>query len=272
MKTILMLSIRNLIRQKRKNLLLGAAIAFGTLTLITATSFVNGITDTLFNRVVVYMTGHIELHMAENGSQYYSIHRDPDFMKKIIRDNVTGIKRIQENVSVFARGIGNGKSDNLILIGLPTSDIAEFLTQFKVTDGNVADFSNPGIENPMILSEPKAKYLRVKANDLIRVRLRTINGQQQSAVMRVVAIVKSTNMFLDVTSYGRLSDVKSIMGYRQYETGSLQVILDDPSTAPTQADRLHNALASPPAWIPGTINNEPVLIGGFKRKDDSIAT
>lgn len=126
-----MLSLRNLVRQKRKNLLLGAAIAFGTLTLITATSFVNGITDTLFNRVVVYMTGHIEVHLSENGSQYYSINRDTNRMKSLIQQNVSGIKRIQENVSVFTRGIGNGKSDNLILIGLPP-DISEFLTQFKV--------------------------------------------------------------------------------------------------------------------------------------------
>ena len=270
MKTIIRLSLRNLIRQKQKNLLLGAAIAFGTLTLITATSFVNGITDTLFNRVIVYMTGHIEIHLSENGSQYYSIHRDTDRMKVLIRQNVTGIKQIQENVSVFARGIGNGKSDNLILIGLPP-DISQFLTQFKVIEGNVKDFSNPAIENPMIISEPKAKHLRLKTNDLLRIRLRTINGQQQTAVMRVVAIVKSTNMFLDATSYGRLSDIKTMMGYRPYETGNLQVILNDPMTAPAQADHLHNALDSPPAWISGTMDGATVWVGGFKRDPATFA-
>jgi ABC-type lipoprotein release transport system permease subunit len=270
MKTIFLLSLRNLVRQKRKNLLLGAAIAFGTLTLITATSFVNGITDTLFNRVIVYMTGHIELHLSENGSQYYSINRDTLRMKELIRKNVTGIKSIEENVSVFTRGIGNGKSDNLILIGL-APDISDFLTQFKVIEGNAADFSNPAIENPMIISEPKAKYLRVKTNDLLRVRLRTINGQQQTAVMRIVAIVKSTNMFLDATSYGRLADIKSIMGYRPYETGSLQVILNDPMSAPIQADRLHKALTSPTAWIPGKIDGAIVWVGGFKRDSATLA-
>ncbi|NBV41597.1 hypothetical protein EBR96_02345, partial [bacterium] len=95
MKTLIMLSLRNLLRQKRKNILLGSAIAFGTLTLVISTSFVNGITDTLFNRVIVYMTGHIELHMSEKGSQYYSIIRDRSRMEAIVRKNITGVKEIQ---------------------------------------------------------------------------------------------------------------------------------------------------------------------------------
>jgi len=267
MKPIFELGLRNLLRQKRKNLLLGSAIAFGTLTLVVATSFVNGITDTLFNRVIVYMTGHIELHMAERGSQFYSVHRDQARIEKIIRQNVTGIKSINESVTAFTRGIGNGKSDNVLLIGVNADP--EFLSQFTCLSGSINAFTKPTVENPIILSEAKAKYLKLKVNDPLRIRLRTINGQQQTAVMNVVAIVKSTNMFLDMATYVRLQDLKEVMGYRPYETGGLQIILDHPETASEQADHLHDALIAAPAWIEGTLESAKVTVVGIKRDEAS---
>ena len=58
LKLLNSLAFRNLIRQRRRNLLLGVAIAFGTMILILANSFSRGITDTLLNKIVVQMTGH----------------------------------------------------------------------------------------------------------------------------------------------------------------------------------------------------------------------
>jgi len=269
--TIPLLSFRNLIRQRRKNLLLGAAIAFGTMTLIVATSFVAGITDTLFNRVIVYMTGHIELNMSENGSQYYSVHRRPELMKQLIERHITGIKEIREGVAVFGRGIGNGKSDNILMVGVPEKNNSLF-TQYDVVNGDLDTFNNRDIRNPIVISESKARYLRLKVGDTLRVRLRTINGQQQSVIMNVVAIVKSTNMFLEMASYARLTDLKTMLGYQQSESGSLQIILENPSTARRQADRLHRALTSPPAWIQGSIQSAPVWVSSFKSDVSAVAS
>ncbi len=263
LNTIFKLAIRNLIRQKQKTLLLGLGIAFGTLILVMATAFVNGITDTLLNRVMVYMSGHIDLHMSENGSQFYSVHRDRYRMERLIRQHVTGIVSIQEAVSAFARGIGNGKSDNLMLVGI-IPDPA-FLSQFKVISGNPDQLSNGFISNPIMLSEDKARSLRITVNDPISIRLRTINGQQQAVIGTVVLIVKSSNMFLNMATYMPIKNLKQMMGYQPHETGNLQIILKSPDTAAAQANGLHAALKPGPAYIHGTLNGVPTYVVPVKR-------
>ncbi|NBV41411.1 ABC transporter permease, partial [bacterium] len=115
-----------------------------------------------------------------------------------------------------------------------------------------------------------AKYLRLKVNDTLRVRLRTINGQQQSTAMTVVAIVKTNNMFLDMASYGLLQDVKTMMEYAPNESGSLQVILDDPKTAPEKADYLHQFLKPDLAVVEAVLGSTPITVVGFKRDTKAI--
>ena len=59
MNVILKISLRNLLRQKRRNLLLGSGIAFGMCLLVLANAFSHGISDILLNKMIVYMTGHM---------------------------------------------------------------------------------------------------------------------------------------------------------------------------------------------------------------------
>jgi acyl-CoA reductase-like NAD-dependent aldehyde dehydrogenase len=55
------IAFRNLVRQFRRNLLLGIGIAISMCILVVTASFTNGLTDILFNKVMVYMTGHIRV-------------------------------------------------------------------------------------------------------------------------------------------------------------------------------------------------------------------
>lgn len=49
MKMLLNLSLRNLLRQKRRNIMLGVAIGIGVAILTMAGSFSRGISDIMFN-------------------------------------------------------------------------------------------------------------------------------------------------------------------------------------------------------------------------------
>ena len=53
MKTLLFFAYRNILRQKRRAILLGTAMALGTCFLVLSGSFVSGISQTLFDRVMV---------------------------------------------------------------------------------------------------------------------------------------------------------------------------------------------------------------------------
>ena len=88
-------------RQKRRNLLLGAAIALGTIFLLLAGALSRGISRNLLNRVVATFTGHITVNFIRNGMQGYSYFEDRDKIMGIIKERVKGIESVEESVQVM---------------------------------------------------------------------------------------------------------------------------------------------------------------------------
>src|SRR5271157_1527226 len=153
MNVILKISLRNLLRQKRRNILLGTAMAFGTMILVLASSFSHGISDVLFNKIVVYVAGHVSVGFSENGNMYRQVFHDGPRMITIVKKELSDITQIQEALGIFSRAIGNGKSDNVIMVGVDLKQTInvqqseevkrkareEYQQNFKMIEGNFLD-------------------------------------------------------------------------------------------------------------------------------------
>ena len=259
MNYLFLISFRNFIRQKRRNILFAIAIAFGIMILTVFNSFAKGLSDTLLNRVIVYMSGHIKVNVVEDGRFMNPIIRDKEKTLKIVRDNVAGIKDIHEDIGAFGRAVGNGKGDYGMVIGVKLNE--DFKSQYRILSGSFDAFENSKYVNPVIVSEQKAKRLKVEIGDQIRMRFSNVNGQNETAILTLVAVVKSQNIFMDYAMYLPLSDMKSIMGYKPYETGALKLILKEPKTAAEKADILYKKLEPDTAYISGELFGKyPVCI------------
>jgi putative ABC transport system permease protein len=270
MKLILLLAFRNLLRQKRRSVFLGSAIAFGMMILVMANSFAHGISDNILNRMIVYMVGHVEISMMEQSKQYHRVIRDRERFVKIIRENTDNVKEINESIGIFTRIVGNGKSDNAIMVGL--IDNGENRSYFTSTliDGSVDDFFGATIENPVVVYEDKAKLLNVKVHDTLRAKLKTVSGQEQSARFTVAAIIKPANIFESFAIFVNLGSLKTLIDMKPWETGALQVVfnkVEDPRIAIRQANRIHDALAPRTAYIAARIKaggtDAPVTVLGY---------
>lgn len=276
MKLILSLSLRNLFRQKRRSFLLGIAICFGMSILVIVNSFSHGMTDNLLNGKIIYLTGHIEVAVMEKSRMLNRIIRDKDKLINIIKSNIEGIKEINESFAIYTRIIGIGRADNLVIVASNgKKETMEFLRSEKLS-GEVNDFLRSDIENPVIIYSDKAKFLNVKVNDILKIRLTTVTGQQQSARLTVVAILKTTNMLESFTVYANLRDLKNLLCLRPQETGALQINfnkLDDPKFVIKQADKLHNFLKPGMAVISGSISNrkftDQATVLGISTSEDS---
>lgn len=280
MNFILMISLRNLIRQRKRSILLGISIAFGMLILVVANSFSHGISDVMFNRVMRYVTGHVSVTVFEKNMFNCVIFRDKDRLLEIINRNSQGVKRIDESVGIMSRAIGNGKSENVMLIGLNTSqnisskELKEFEESFKMVQGSYNDLKNTKIEHPAIISTDRARDLNVKINDTIRVRYRNIFGQDQAARLTVVGIMKITNIFMSGVVFIELKNTKELLGYSPWEVGGLNLTLENPRhDAINIADNIHAALKPDLAQIVALARfngrQENVSIFGFL-DDDSV--
>ena len=274
---LIKLSLRNLLRQKRRNLMLGSAMTMGVAILIVANSFSRGISDIMFNKIMRYVTGHVAVRFNERGGVMSEIFRDRERAFAALKDEAA-IKEADEGVAVFSRAIGNGRSDNIILIGVDTGKEltpearAELDEAFRMVEGSWDEMRDSQAENPVVVSREKAKYLNLKLGDTMRVRFRNMFGQDQAGRLTVTAIMKNDNIFMQPAVFLDLKNAKRLFGYRPWESGTLTLTLHNPQRdASALADRLHAKFkpgrASINASVSGTGSAIPAVLLGYKSSD-----
>jgi ABC-type lipoprotein release transport system permease subunit len=269
MNVIASISFRNLVRQKRRNILLGIAIAFGTMILVIANSFSHGISDVVFNRIMKYASGHVSIIFSEKGSMFTSVFRDGDRVIDIVKNNVREMEQFTQAIGVMCRGVGNGKSDNVVLVGVDLSatiskkELEETMQNFNMQSGSFLDLADSIVENPLIISTEKAAYLNVKKGDILRIRYTDINGQNQAARLTIVGLFKPANAFMAMPMFVEMKNVHRLLGYGPHDIAQLYINLKNPKkdAIPT-ANSLHALLKPGMALIPGTTSqgaSVPVL-------------
>ncbi len=244
------IALRNLLRQKRRNILLGIAIAFGMMILVLANSFSHGISDVIFNKILRYTSGHVSVSFSQNGNMYRMLFKDGDRMKEVVKKEIPDVSGMQEAIGFMARAIGNGANDNVIMVGMDPNgsgskkDKEEAAQNFKMISGSFTELSRADLENPVLMAESKAKSLNVKTGDILRVRFQDVNGQNQAARLTMAGIFKPANIFMSAPIFLNIHDLKRMAGYGPHDIGQLYIMLkNDPRKYAVQyADKLHAAL------------------------------
>lgn len=262
MNFLFTISIRNLFRQRRRSILLGSAIAIGTAVLVLANAFAHGISEVLFNEIVSYVSGHVSVSFTKGGNANNQVFHDGARIREIINERVPEVNRIDEAIGVFARAVGNGKADNVILVGMDPSgegvdkkEMEKLAKNFKELEGHFADLADTTVENPVCLAQEKAKALNVKLHDVLRVRFTDIRGQTQAARLTIVCIMKPSNVFMAAPVYLHIKTVKRLLGYSSNDVPQLYLSIKNPrKDAKRFADSLHAGLNPPLAVIDGQLS------------------
>lgn len=275
MSTIISIAFRNLFRQKRRNLLLGTAIAIGTLVLVLANSFSHGMSKTLIERVVVYVAGHANVGFSHKGKMMAQVMRGGAHWREKI-EKIPSVSKVDPTMGVMARAIGNGRSDNVFLVAINMqqefSHEDSILTadNFSMVEGDWGSLQDSTIENPLIISVAKAKYLNVGMGDVVRVRLQDFDGRFQAVRLTIVGIFRPSNMFMDGALFMELGDMSQIMGLRPEDSPYLYLTIDRPEdNAVLVADSIWKLMAPPLAQIHGTVAKHQAVLLGFR--SDSIS-
>lgn len=274
MKLLLRMSLRNLFRQKRRNLLLGAAIAIGMAILIIANAFSHGISDVLFNRILAYVAGHVTISLSQGGNLMRPQFRDGDRLFTAIRAAIPEAESAEQGIGIFARAIGNGRSDNLMLIGMDIHaqgserQSADLKSDFHMLAGAFDDLERTDIENPVLISSEKAAYLNAKLGDVLRARFDDIHGRSQAARLTIAGVFRPSNIFMSVPVFLDLARIRALAGYGPHDVGQISISLADPKRkAVAAADSLHAALEPPLAAAAGEVlaggKSAPALALGF---------
>ncbi|HBR35217.1 MAG TPA: hypothetical protein DD734_11335 [Firmicutes bacterium] len=267
------LSWRNLLRQKKRNLFLGICIGFGMMILVIANSFSHGMVDVLINDVVSYAFGHLVVNGTQ-GNSYFTMIRDKERMIQLIEETVKpgDLLEINENLGMMGRAVGNGEADTVMVIGVTIKEEERhFLDDFfTLVDGDFNDYFSAEYEYPVIISAEMAKSLNVQVHDVVRIRLPMVTGQIQTAKMTVVAIANASNTFMNIVMFMDGNRVKELLGYKPWESASLQLTLGDPQkTATHYADLLQEKLTPGLIGVTGQINEVSCRLAAFQNNDQA---
>lgn len=278
---VFFIAFRNLFRQKQRNFLLGLAIAVGTAFLLTASAFSKGISHTLFERVVVLVVGHVNVAVAERGRPMMQVLRGgKPLVEKVAA--VPHVRKVEESLGIFCRAIGNGRSDNLIMVAIDLEQ--EFNAQeqemmqdnFPMLEGEISSLRSSAMDYPIIISKPKADYLRVGMGDVVRVRFQDINGAWQAARLEVAGIFQPSNIFMEAPVFLELSRLRELLGYGPLDIPQLYLTVEDPvRNAVKVADSIYSLLQPDLALVEVNLQREnenlmtAAVLGGFR--SDSLS-
>jgi ABC-type lipoprotein release transport system permease subunit len=278
LRVVSKIAFRNLIRQFRRNVLLSAGIAVGMCILVVTSSFTSGLTDILFNKMLVYMSGHIKVVMDEYTSRRSDVIRDTDRFIKAINENVEGVKEIDQSVSAFGRVVGNGRTGLAALVGIARD--SNFYKDTDLESGNVRDIYKPDIFPGILLYKNAARELNVGVNDIVTVRFQTVYGQSQAPKYKVVGLIPSSNMFMDVAAFVDRETLRSQLQMKPNESLGLQIVTTYPQDAQkviAQANKLQKALTPGAAGVkavlraPGQQANADVFALRLETSPDALA-
>ena len=254
-RVVMAIASRNLVRQFRRNLLLGICIAVGMAILVIVTSFTNGFTDNLFNKVMVYMTGHIRVVEDSYSTRRSDVIRDMPRFMKAIKDTVPGIVRVDEVVSTFGRSVGNGKTGMMALVGIAKD--SNFYSDTQLEEGHTRDIFKPDVFPGIIMYKNAARDINVKLNDIVTVRFDTVYGQSQAPKFRVVGLIPSQNMFMDVAAFVDMDVLRGLLNLKPDEVLGLNIVTSYPQDAGKivkEADRLYAALTPGVAGVTAALS------------------
>lgn len=259
-RVVTAIAVRNMVRQFRRNLLLGIGIAVGMCILVITASFTSGLTDILFNKVMVYMTGHLRVAMDSYTTRRSDVVRDvPRFIAEI-KDHVPGIVRIDETVSAFGRTVGNGKTGMVALVGIPRD--SDFYKDTQLESGSTKDMYKPDVFPGIIMYKNAARDINVKLNDIVTVRFQTVYGQSQAPKFKIVGLIPSENMFMDVAAFVDIAEMRKLLNLKPEESLGLNIVTSYPGDSQKVikvANELYKAL------VPEAAGVKAELIAGTAR-------
>ncbi len=248
MKTVL-IALRNLSRQKRRTILLGGAIAFG-ITIVTlingfAGSFVENVTEN-FSQL---LAGHIFVagtERLEDDRERILIPDDTELLAALEASElplVTFSKRSELQGAV----IFQGESVRQSVVGADW-DEEEFLRERLVLlDGsfeNMLRVDPAGRRNGIILTEAIADRLNAQVDDLILVRMTTVDGQQNVGEFRLAAISYDPGLFGQLSAYADLEYVNELLLVPEGSYQTLGVFLEDLEQIDPSAKIFYEELSS----------------------------
>ena len=214
MKSTINFSLKNLTRQKRRNAVLVAAIAFGFFVVTAIDAFTTGMVSNLENQITQLVGGNVICQGLEwlppstqgGKPQIVNIVRDRNYVKTVVDE--LNIKYDYYSCYTMSSGqiIFNGKKAVAQIYG---RDLEEKLLveSMQFVSGGI----DLNVKNGLIISDKTAKSLNLEVGDEVIYSSYTVYGQNTVADMKITGIMKSNSFINIMQGYCDIEDLNAII-------------------------------------------------------------
>ena len=232
------LGLRNLTRQKRRNIITAMVIAYAFFAYLLMDSLMNGMEEMSFENIKDLETGNIQIVHSDYWEEREElplenlVYLDQDVEESL--KNINGLSGISPELR-FVANLNNG-IDELPILGLgmdPDRYQEVFTTGEYLVDGSMFSLG----ENKAVIGEKTAQLMDLKINDYITLLVRTKEDTFNTIDVEIAGIVNTTHPMvnsgtvfvpldiaqqaLNVENRVSLIAIKINPGYEESVTGTL---------------------------------------------------
>jgi putative ABC transport system permease protein len=243
MNTVLpRIAARNLLRQKKRTILLAGAIAFGIMIVTLINGFAGSFIQNVSENFAYLLGGHVFV----SGSEYtasgrrISVIRDDSVIMQALSSSGQRWASLQKTSETTATLIFEGKSIRQNLTGIDLAHSTMLKERLALINGSWDNLAWP---NAIIVSQSVAKKLNVLPGDTIVAQFQTVTGQNNVGEFRLAAVtVDSTSFIGSIMTYVQLDYLNSLIGLGKGEYMSLGIMLDKLDRSEAFATSLYTSM------------------------------
>jgi putative ABC transport system permease protein len=220
------LALRNLLRQKRRSILLGSAIAFGILFITLINSFTGSFIENVGENFSHLMAGHIFIDGVEKsptGKDLYLI-RDDELIMEALDSSGIEYDFLTKRSEIRGTILFEGNGINQSIIGADWEKESYFKDRIILKDGSFDNLSDP---RGIIVSSKIAERLNVQLGDRVIVKMQTYTGQQTAGDFTIAAVSIDTGLFGSISCYANIEYVNELLNIDSDKYLTLGIYLPD---------------------------------------------
>ncbi len=238
----LQIAARNLTRHRRRNLLLGGALAAVTGLLVLLSALTAGVEHAMLESSTTLLTGHVNVggfFKITSGSAAPLVSDVPRVIERV-RALVPELDYASSRGRGWAKAVSESASMDLVLSGVDVAAEPGFGRVIRPLAGRLEDLAQPGT---VLLFQGQADRLKVAVNDVITLSAPTARGVNNTADVRVAVIARNVGLLSAFSAFIQADTLRRLYGLSPTTTGAVHLYLRDPADAPAVAARLRAALA-----------------------------
>jgi putative ABC transport system permease protein len=218
------MALKNLGRQKKRSIPLGAAIAFGVLIVTVINGFAGAFMQNVSENFANLAAGHIFVSGSEKteSGKTLSVIRDETALMDALKASGIPTKYVTRRSPASGTLIFESRKTPLMIQGVDFSVETYLPERLTTVQGSLAAMSD---RQGLVLSKPTADRLGAEIGDRLIFQLTTLTGQQNVGDLTLVAITPDNGLMSGYSSYANLSYLNELLDLGANEYMSFGIYL-----------------------------------------------